>query len=273
MRSEQEDAELIARYLQTKDINLREQIVIRYVPLVHYVLGRLGFYQASSVDYDDVVSQGLLGLIEALERYDPGFGTVFSTYATLRIRGYVLDYLRSQDWLPRTARQRARSVQDAVTHLWNELSREPTDEELAKYLNLDMEQLQNALIDSSYVILSLDMITSDSDSGGEDETSLYEVLPDDQQPNPSEVFEDKDQRSRLVDALKKLSEREQLLLSLYYYEELTLKEVGAVLGVSESRVSQLHTRAMMTLRAMLGIEDESITLSDLRTDGAGGEKR
>ncbi len=145
MRSEQEDAELIAKYLETRDPQLREKIVVRYVPLVHFVLGRLGFSQVSTIDYEDVVSQGLLGLIEALERYDPRFGTVYSTYATLRVRGKILDYLRNQDWLPRSVRQRARAVQEAITHLWGELNREPTDEEVAKYLNIELDQLQEAL--------------------------------------------------------------------------------------------------------------------------------
>jgi len=249
MRSEQEDADLISRYLQTKEPDLREQIVLRYVPLVHFALGRLGFSQGGTVDYEDAVSQGLLGLIEALDRYDPSYGTVFSTYATLRIRGRILDYLRSQDWLPRTARQRARAVQEAISYLWTNLNREPTDEELAKYLNVEMTQVQNALVDSSHVIISLDLIT-DGDAS-EDETSLHEILADEQQPDPSVLFEDKELQSRLADALKQLPEREQLLLSLYYYEELTLKEIGAVLGVSESRVSQLHSRAVMNLRAIL----------------------
>jgi len=257
MRSEQEDAELIARYLETKDADLREQVILRYVPLVHYTLGRLGFSQASTVDYEDAVSQGLLGLIEALERYDPSYGTVFSTYATLRIRGRVLDYLRSQDWLPRTARQRARAVQQAISYLWSQLNREPSDEELARYLNIEMQQVQSALVDSSQDIVSLDLI-ADAD-GGEEETSLHEVLADEGQPNPSEVLEDKDLQVHLADALKKLPEREQLLLSLYYYEELTLKEIGAVLGVSESPVSQLHSRAVMNLRALLDSDTDAFS--------------
>ncbi len=254
MRSEQEDADLIAKYLETRDPQLREQIVVRYVPLVHFVLGRLGFSQASTVDYEDVVSQGLLGLIEALDRYDPRYGTVYSTYATLRVRGKILDYLRNQDWLPRSVRQRAKAVQEAITRLWGELNREPTDEELAKYLNIEPEQLQEALSDSSQVFISLDMMAEDS--GTDSDTSLYEVLADESQPNPSEIFEDKELQSRLVEALKQLPQREQLLLSLYYYEELTLKEIGAVLGVSESRVSQLHSRAIMNLRALLSGEDQ-----------------
>ena len=262
MRSEKEDAELITRYLKTRDPALQEQIILRYVPLVHFVLGRLGFSQSGAMDYEDAIGQGIIGLIEALNRYDPSFGTVFSTYATLRVRGHILDYLRSLDWLSRSARQRAKAVQGATTHLWIKLNRNPSDEELASYLNMDISQLQQALVDSSRVMISLDNV---SESEEAEETSLHEVLADEGQPNPSTLFEEKELQGRLVDGLKKLSEREQLLLSLYYYEELTLKEIGAVLGVSESRVSQLHARAMMSLRATLISAD----LADVQPDTGG----
>src|SRR5512146_3100425 len=156
MVTQSQDAELINRYLATHDPSLREEIILRYVPLVHYVLGRVGMSQQMGPDYEDLVSQGLLGLIEAIDRFDPNFGTQFSTYATVRVRGKVLDYLRALDWLSRTARHRARSVQTAITTFWETNQREPTDEELASQLELGVDQVQQALVDSSRVMLSLD---------------------------------------------------------------------------------------------------------------------
>lgn len=242
------DNALIDQYLTTHDPGLREQIIVRYVPLVHFVLGRLGLSRADAQDYEDLVSQGLLGLIDAIDRYDPAHGTQFSTYATLRVRGMVLDYLRSQDWLPRAARQRARAVQHAITKLWVELGRLPTNDEIATHLKIELEKVEQALLDSNRVIVSLDTVVG---MDGEDGASLYEVLADEEQTDPSEVISEMDQQARLVDALKLLPQREQQILSLYYYEELTFKEIGAVLDVSESRVSQLHARAVMSLHAML----------------------
>jgi RNA polymerase sigma factor for flagellar operon FliA len=248
MANQREDAELLRRFVATREPALREEIILSYIPLVHYVLGRLGLSQSQGADYEDAASQGLIGLIEAVDNYDPRFGTQFSTYATVRVRGRILDYLRALDWLSRTARRRARAVQQAITDLWGVLQRAPTEEELAKYLQYDLPTLQQALIDSRHVIVSLD---STMQSEGESEGSFHELLPDEDQVDPADALDDQESRSHLVKTLKSLPERQQLLLSLYYNENLTFKEIGEMLGVSESRVCQLHARAMMELRGLL----------------------
>jgi RNA polymerase sigma factor FliA len=241
-----EDAELMARFIASRDPAHREEVILRYVPLVHFVLGSLGMYRAMS-EYDDLISQGLLGLVEAADRFDPACKTQFSTYATLRIRGRILDYLRSIDWLPRSARARARAVEDATFELWGKFHHEPSDEELAERLGYDKETLQQAHIDSSRVILSLDtLMESDAENA-----SLYEAVADPAQKDPSETADDRALRSEIVDALHQITDRERTVLSLYYYEELTLKEIGSVLGISESRVCQLHSRAVTNLKSIL----------------------
>ena len=242
------EAELLSQYTVTKAPALREEMVMRYVSLVHFVLGRLGISQSVGNDYEDLVNQGLIGLIEAVDRYDPNFKTQFSTYATFRIRGKILDYLRSLDWLSRTARHRARDVREAVNTLTDQNRRVPTDDELASYMNLNVSKVQQALQDSSRVIVSLDAVV---DYDEENDASLYETIADDNQTDPSEAIGEKDLISRLTVVIKLLPEREQTVLSLYYYEELTLKEIGTVLGVSESRACQLHARAVMALQALL----------------------
>lgn len=248
MDSQKSDADLLKDFVATRDPSLREKIILNYLPLVHFVLGRLGMSQSMGEDYEDAASQGLIGLIEAIDRYDISYGTQFSTYATLRIRGKVLDHLRALDWLSRTARKRARAVQQATTQLWGELHRSPTDDELASYLRMDHASLRKALIDANHVIISMD---SDLSKDGECETSLHDVLADDDKNNPSQILEEQELKDHLIKAINDLSERQQILLSLYYYEELTLKEIGAVLGVSESRVCQLHARAVMDLKSLL----------------------
>jgi len=239
---------LLEQFLANRSAELREKLVLQSVPLVHYLLGRLGITQEMGSDYEDLVHQGLLGLIDAVDRYDPKHGTKFSTYASLRIRGKVLDYMRVSDWMPRSARQRVRAIQKAISKLWVDLGREPTEEELAANLGLDVEQVEKGLVDSNLVIVSLDA-TVEVDQDGEG--SLHERLVDDKQVNPSEVFEDDDLKKQIVAGIRRLSEREQLILSLYYYDELTFKEIGKVLEITESRVCQLHARAVLNLKAVV----------------------
>jgi RNA polymerase sigma factor for flagellar operon FliA len=248
MDSKRDDNELITQYIATHDPGFREEIILRYVPLVHFVLGRLGLSQSLGQDYEDAASQGLLGLIEAVDRFDPNYKTQFSTYATLRIRGNVIDYLRLHDWLSRSARQKSRLVQEAISVLWEQLERPPTDEELAARLNLDLDKLRQILVDSSHVFVSLDTTMT---AEGDDIVSLHELVIDENQLEPSAIFEEEEMKLILIEAIQSLPEREQLVLSLYYYENLTFKEIGAVLEVSESRVCQLHARIVMTLRGIL----------------------
>jgi RNA polymerase sigma factor for flagellar operon FliA len=200
-------------------------------------------------DFADLESQGVLGLIEAVDHFRPEFGARLSTYATFKIRSKVLDYLRELDWLPRTARQRVRAVQGATLALENRFQRLPTDNELAEYLQLDMGTLQKALVDSSRTVISLDDELS-YDTGDEG-TSFHERLKDEGQLDPSEEYEQSDLQDHLIKGLKILPEREQIILSLYYYDELTYKEIGKALDISESRVCQIHGRAMLNIKTYL----------------------
>ncbi|RCK71963.1 MAG: RNA polymerase sigma factor for flagellar operon [Anaerolineae bacterium] len=248
MDARKDDAELIQHFLKTRDPQTREEIILRYIPLVHFVLGRLGISQALGADYEDAASQGILGLIEAVDRYDASHGTQFSTYAILRIRGKVIDQLRSHDWLSRGARQRARQLQGAIDSFWEQYHRPPSDEELAELLQWDLEGLRQAFIDSSHVLLSLDTVIT---SEGDETISLHEILADEEQENPDALIETEELKEALIQIIRSLPEREQLVLSLYYYEHLTFKEIGMVLDVSESRVCQLHTKAILSLRSKL----------------------
>jgi len=248
METQITEIDILSKFVTSRSSEAREELVLRYVSLVHFVLGRLGISQDLSNDYEDLVNQGLLGLIEAVDRYDPTFNTQFSTYATFRIRGKILDYLRSLDWLSRTARHRARDIRTAITQLSDQNQRPPTDQELADHLGMDVAKIQQSLVDSSRVIVSLDAVIDVDD---ENESSLYETLADDNQSDPSDIVGEKDMKTRLISALQDLPERERTVLSLYYYEELTLKEIGSVLGVSESRACQLHARAVLSLQSIL----------------------
>ncbi|GAP22495.1 FliA/WhiG family RNA polymerase sigma factor [Leptolinea tardivitalis] len=256
MEDPKAEAEMIETFLTTRNPELREELIMRYVSLIHFVLGRLGFNPYGGVEYEDLASQGMLGLIEAVDHFDPAYGTRLSTYATLKIRSKVLDYLRDLDWLPRIARQKVRAMQNAMVDLEHKLHRLPTDEELAGYLNLNLEELSQIQVDSSRVIISLDETTNKMNSE-DGESSMHEWLMDEQQENPSDMYEEKDMQAKLVEAIKALPEREQMVLSLYYFDELTFKEIGKTLDISESRVCQIHGRAVVSLQSLLNGEVNS----------------
>lgn len=250
------EMEMIEEFLTTHSPELREALILRYVSLIHFVLGRLGFNPYGGIEYDDLASQGMLGLIEAVDHFDPGFGTRMSTYATLKIRSKVLDYLRDLDWLPRIARQKVKAMQGAMVELEHKLHRLPTDEELAAHLNLGLDELAHIQMDSSRVIISLDETTNKIGSDDTD-SSLHEWLMDEQQENPLDITEEKDMQKNLVEAIKALPDREQLVLSLYYFDELTFKEIGKTLDISESRVCQIHGRAVVSLQSLMNGETVS----------------
>ena len=245
----EERENLWKQYAETLDPTLREEIIVQNVPLVRYVLGRLTIPSLDEEVYDDLVSQGILGLIDAVYRFEPERGLRFSTYATLRIRGHVLDALRAMDILPRGARRRVKEIERMVSQLRMKLGREPRDDEVASALNLDRQAYQSALVEANCAILSLDA-SFEMDADGQ-ASSLQNLLRDENGVDPEHALEQAELLQLLAAAFRRLPHRTQLLLSFYYYEGLTMKEIGQVLNLSESRVSQLHARAIIGLRASL----------------------
>ena len=243
-----ETDEVLNEFFTGRSPELREKLVLQSVPLVHYLLARMGITQERGSEYEDLAHQGLMGLIEAVDHFDPKFNARFSTYASLRIRGKILDYLRTSDWMPRSARKRTRMIQKTISTLWAEKSREPTEDEIASHLGVKLEEVQQGLVDANRVLVSLDMLQEGTDS------SLYESLSDEKDLNPAEVFEKESMLEGMSEAIRDLPEREQLVLSLYYNDGLTFKEIGKVLDITESRVCQLHARVIISLKAMMNNE-------------------
>ncbi len=242
--------ELWQEYREKRDKAVRDRLILTYAPLVKYVAGRLGSSLPAHVDEGDLVSYGLLGLIGAIERYDPDRDIKFETYAIARIRGAIIDELRALDWVPRSVRSRARQIERAIGELEAKLGRAPTDEEIAAKVGVTVDELDSSLTDiSRSSIAALDELWSVSGDG--DQVSLLDTLEDDTIAQPAEVLDETETREALADAIARLPEREKLVVTLYYYEELTLREIGEVLGVTESRVSQLHTKAILRLQSRL----------------------
>jgi RNA polymerase sigma factor for flagellar operon FliA len=227
---------------------LRDRLVLHYAPLVKYVAGRVGTGLPTHVDVGDLVQSGIFGLVDAIEKFEPARGLRFETYAMQRIRGAILDDLRSQDWVPRVVRARAREAERALERLGARLHRTPTDGELATELGITQDELHDlySQLQLTSVVALEDLVAAGKDSG-----SLVDTLPDDDAVDPVDVLVDQDNRRQLAEAIAQLAERDRVVVSLYYFESLTLAEIGKVLGVTESRVSQLHTRAVMRLRAKL----------------------
>jgi RNA polymerase sigma factor FliA len=240
--------ELWRRYKSENDPRARERLVLAYSPLVKYVAGRTAAGLPPHVEEADLVSYGLVGLISAIERFDISREIKFETYAITRIKGAIIDELRSIDWVPRSVRARAREIERANTKLEHRLQRSPNDEEMAAELSLTVPEFHESLLAISHSsVAALDELWTVSDSSG-DQVSLMDTIEDPNAPDPSRALDVGDLKDRIADSIASLPEREKLVIALYYYENLTLREIGEVLGVTESRISQLHTKAVLRLR-------------------------
>ena len=243
--------DLWRRYKDERDEKARERLVIAYSPLVKYVAGRMSSGLPSHVEESDLISYGLLGLISAIERFEPEREIKFETFAVTRIKGSIIDELRSLDWVPRSVRTKAREIERANAKLEHELHRAPTDKEMADALGTTLEDFQESLVRiSNSSVVALDELWTVSDASG-DQVSLLDTIQDPQALDPAMEMDTTEMKDRLADAIARLPEREKLVVALYYYENLTLREIGEVLGVTESRVSQLHTKAVLRLKSRL----------------------
>jgi len=243
--------DLWVRYKENKDLQARETLILSYAPLVKYVAGRLAIGLPNNVQRDDLLSYGVFGLMEALERFDYQRGIKFETYAISRIRGAIWDGLRAMDWVPYSVRQKAKELEKVYAQLEFQLGRSATDEEVCNAMNLSPSQFQRLLTETSATsLLSLDEQLG-GENGDHEGLRLMDVIQDPQAQDPNAMAEYAEMKAMLAEAIDKLPERERLVIALYYYEGLTLKEIGQVLGVTESRISQMHSKAILRLRGRL----------------------
>lgn len=240
---------LWADYTQSRSQEARDRLIVQYSPLVKYVAGRVGVGLPRNVEQADLASFGVFGLIDAIEKFDPERGYKFETYAIARIKGAILDELRSIDWVPRSVRSKARNLERAMAKLESENHRAPTDAEVAEEMGITENQLQTTLSQISFVgVAALDEMLSGGDRG--ESVTLGDTVAD-QGAGPMGVFEVEEMRQILADSINRMPEREKIVLTLYYYEGLTLAEIGRVLSVTESRVCQIHTKAVLQLRSKI----------------------
>ena len=241
---------LIEEYDRTKSPELREKMILEYAPLVKLVAGRLSMYLGHNVEYEDLCSYGIFGLIDAIDKFDLGMNVKFETYASLRIRGSILDQIRKMDWIPRTVRTRQKQIEEAMKKVEAEKGRVATGDEIAEALGITEDEYADWQSQMKITgVVSLDEFMesgSDVSSSQDDSGTTAHFI------SPEENIEKQELTEKLGEALQQLTEKEQKVVTLYYYEELTLKEIANVLEVSESRVSQLHTRALGKMKNILG---------------------
>lgn len=240
---------LWARYGEKPSRDVRDQLIVHYSPLVKYVASRVAAGLPQNVEQADLVSYGIFGLIDAIDKFDPERGYKFETYAISRIKGAMLDELRSMDWVPRSVRTKAKRIEQTNAKLEAKLGRTPTDDELADALDITPGELETMLTKISFVgVVALDEMLSGTERG--DSMTLGDTIPD-KGKGPVGSFEVEEMRQLLAESINSMSEREKTVLTLYYYEGLTLSEIGQVLGVTESRVCQIHTKSVLRLRSRL----------------------
>ncbi|MBW8806569.1 MAG: RNA polymerase sigma factor WhiG [Catenulisporales bacterium] len=234
---------------------LRERLILHYSPLVKYVAGRVRVGLPGALDSADFVSSGIFGLIDAIERFEPHRHIKFETYAITRIRGAIIDELRALDWIPRSLRQKAREIEQASVRLEQELGRTPSETEIARELDIGLGELRQIFSKLSLVnVAALDELLALPTQSGE-RIPLMETLEDGDAPDPVALFEGKETRALLARAVNSLPARDKTVVTLYYFEGMTLAQIGEVLGVSESRVCQIHTKAVLTLRGKLSAKE------------------
>jgi RNA polymerase sigma factor for flagellar operon FliA len=241
------------QFAATRDPALRDALINTYTPLVRFVVGRLSIPPSCLLDADDLLSCGTIGLINAIDRYDPERGSRFESFASLRIRGAVIDHLRSLSWLPRTAVAHTRQLEYAIATLEQRLGRPPLEEEIATEAHISLTRYRQMLQEASTIVLSLDAPLGQL-SQNEGAISLADLLEDEQSPGPDEQVEAQELITSLRIAVNQLPEHESLLLAFYYREELTMKEISKIMNVSESRICQLHMQAILRLRNVLHIQ-------------------
>ncbi len=242
---------LWSEYKRSGDRDVRDQLIVRYSPLVKFVAGRVSAGLPQSIEQADLVSYGMFGLIDAIEKFDTERNIKFETYAITRIKGAIIDELRSIDWVPRSVRAKARAVEQAYASLEASLGRAPSDAEVASELQMSEGDLQSIFGQISYIgIVALDEVISGGGSDRGESVTLGDSLAD-RGDGPMAAFEVEEMKQILAGAINRLGDREKIVLSLYYYENLTLAQIGQVLGVTESRVCQIHTKAVMQLRGRL----------------------
>lgn len=237
------------RFKLNGDADARERLILQYAPLVKYVAGRVSVGLPPSIEHADLTSYGMFGLIDAIEKFDLDKSVKFETYAIARIRGAIIDELRSIDWIPRSVRSKARDIERALSQLEHELHRTPTEEELADALGLDLEELGRTLAQVSLTSLVALDETLPGDEG--ERQALIDTLQDTTAPDPEGVLEDAELKTMLGEAITDMPERERTVIVLYYFESMTLAQIGEILGVTESRVCQIHTKSVLGLRAKL----------------------
>ncbi len=240
-------------YARTKSPQIREQLIVEYAGLVKVVAGRLGMYLGYTVEYDDLVGYGIFGLIDAIDKFELTKGVKFETYASLRIRGSILDQIRKMDWIPRTLRQKQKRLDQAMQDLEARYGRAATNEELSAELDMPLDELEGLVNQTQAAgLVSLDEYL---EQGSEVKVELGNKPRFEQ---PEQVVERQELKRMLSEAIGELNENEQKVIAFYYFEELTLKEISDILGVSESRVSQLHTKSLKKLREKLGKENMGV---------------
>ena len=244
-------AQLWREYKAGATSDVRERLILHYSPLVKFVAGRVAAGLPQSIEQSDLVSYGIFGLIDAIDKFDPGRGFKFETYAISRIKGAIIDELRSIDWVPRSVRAKARAVERAYSKLENELRRTPDDSEVAAELGMTEAELDSVLSQVSFTgLVALDELLTAGSGDRSGSTAVIDTISD-RAHDPVEAFEVDEMKHLLADAINRMPDRERLVLTLYYYEGLTLAEIGGVLGVTESRVCQIHTKAILQLRGRL----------------------